>query len=57
MEDCGIIGIPSEELSKDLEKLSTPKFKISHGNITNNKLQISNIVEALEIKLIEINLK
>ena len=56
-EECGITSIPDNDLTNQLKALSTPKFKVSNGAIENNKLNISSVVEALEIKLIEIKLK
>lgn len=54
--ECGVKDIPSTETVEQLKQLSTPKFKISNGKINDSKLQISNVVEALEIKLLEIKL-
>ena len=56
-EECGIQGIPDEETTLELIKLSTPKFKKTMGNIENNTLHITSVVESLEAKLIEIKLK
>ena len=56
-EECGIIGIPDEEITSELKALSTPKFKIEKGEIFNDTIEISSVVEALEVKLIEIKIK
>ena len=52
-----ILDMILDEITQELKALSTPKFKVNTGVIENDKLNISSVVEALEIKLIEIKLK
>ena len=55
-EECGVTGVPNDDIVEQLKALSTPKFKINKGIIENNKLEISNVVSSLEIKLLEIKI-
>ena len=50
----GLSDILTANEAKDLDKLSTPKFRIFKTPIVNNSFKIESNVDSLEVKYIDI---